>query len=94
MISVPSRLIDRDVVVHVYDDRIEVFYAGQVVLVTERLLGRKGHRIDYRHVIWSLVKKPGAFARYRRRVQVHRPKLQGRRCSGGQHELALWPRRL
>ena len=25
---------------------------------------RNLHRIDYRHVIWSLVRKPGAFARY------------------------------
>jgi hypothetical protein len=30
----------------------------------ERLRGRNLHRIDYRHVIWSLVRKPGGFARY------------------------------
>jgi hypothetical protein len=28
------------------------------------LMGRNRHRIDYHHVIWSLVRKPGAFARY------------------------------
>jgi hypothetical protein len=28
------------------------------------LRGRNLKRIDYRHVIWSLVRKPGAFARY------------------------------
>jgi hypothetical protein len=33
-------------------------------LACERLLGRNRHRIDYRHVIWSLVRKPGGFARY------------------------------
>jgi hypothetical protein len=27
-------------------------------------LGRNQHRVDYRHVIWSLVRKPGAFSRY------------------------------
>ncbi len=27
----------------------------------ERLRGRNGHRINYRHIIWSLVRKPGAF---------------------------------
>jgi hypothetical protein len=36
-------------------------------LVIERLRGERQHRIDYRHVIWSLVKKPWALARYRYR---------------------------
>lgn len=35
-----------------------------------RLRGRQQHRIDYRHVIWSLVQKPGAFARYRYREDL------------------------
>jgi hypothetical protein len=38
--------------------------AGQLQLSCERLLGRNQKRIDYRHVIWSLIRKPGAFARY------------------------------
>ena len=62
--SVPSRLIGEMVRVHVYDERIEVHFAGEVQLRCERLLGRNQRRIDYRHVIWSLVQKPGAFARY------------------------------
>lgn len=64
--SVPSRLIGELVRVRVYEDKIEVFYAGvdEPQLVCERLRGRNLHRIDYRHVIWSLVRKPGAFARY------------------------------
>ncbi|HEY8945691.1 MAG TPA: IS21 family transposase, partial [Polyangiaceae bacterium] len=28
------------------------------------------YRIDYRHVIWSLARKPGAFARYRYREEL------------------------
>lgn len=32
-----------------------------------RLSGRGQHRIHYQHVIWSLVRKPGAFAAYRYR---------------------------
>jgi len=36
----------------------------------ERLLGKNGHRINYRHVIWSLVRKPGAFRRYRYREDL------------------------
>jgi hypothetical protein len=44
-----------------------------------RLRGDKSHRIDYRHVIWSLVKKPGAFARYRYREELF-PSLTFRRA--------------
>ena len=35
-----------------------------------RLRGKRSARIDYRHVIWSLVRKPGAFARYRYREEL------------------------
>ena len=62
--SVPSRLQGEDVRVQVYDDRLEVWYAGAHQLTVERLLGRNGRRINYRHIIWSLVQKPGAFERY------------------------------
>jgi hypothetical protein len=68
--SVPSRLIGEEVVVHVYDDRMEVFYRGIPQLVVERLLGTGNHRINYRHVIWWLVQKPGAFRRYRYREEM------------------------
>jgi hypothetical protein len=30
-------------------------------------VGKKQHRIQYQHLIWSLVRKPGAFAAYRYR---------------------------
>jgi len=63
--SVPSRLIGEKVMVRVYEGRIDVYYGGKVQLSTQRLLGRGGHRINYRHIIWSLVKKPGAFRLYR-----------------------------
>lgn len=62
--SVPSRLIGEWVRVRIFEDRIEVRYGGKVQLSCERLRGRNLHRIDYRHVIWSLVRKPGGFARY------------------------------
>lgn len=62
--SVPSRLIGEELVVRVYEDRLEAYFAGQLQLSCERLIGRNQRRIDYRHVIWSLVRKPGAFARY------------------------------
>ncbi len=62
--SVPSRLIGEILQVLVFEDRLEVHFAGELQLACERLRGRHRHRIDYRHVIWSLVRKPGAFARY------------------------------
>ncbi len=68
--SVPSRLSGEKVNVHAYDDRLEVFYGGKKQFSLERLLGRRKHRIDYRHIIWSLVQKPGAFLRYRYRQEM------------------------
>jgi hypothetical protein len=62
--SVPSRLIGELVRVRIYEDRIEVKYGNTTELECERLRGDNKHRIDYRHVIWSLVQKPGGFARY------------------------------
>lgn len=62
--SVPSRLINERVRVRVYEDRIEVFYADTMQMSCARVLGKNKFRIDYRHVIWSLVRKPGAFERY------------------------------
>jgi hypothetical protein len=62
--SVPSRLIGETLRVRIYEARIEADYAGTPQLRCERLRGRNLHRIDYRHVIWSLVRKPGGFARY------------------------------
>jgi hypothetical protein len=77
--SVPSRLIEATVKARIYEDRLEVWYGGARQLEVERLLGRHGHRIDYRHVIWSLVKKPGAFSRYRYREELF-PSLEFRRA--------------
>lgn len=77
--SVPSRLIGEWVRVRLYDERIEVHYAGEHQLTCERLRGKNLHRIDYRHVIWSLVRKPGAFARYVYREEMF-PTLTFRRA--------------
>lgn len=62
--SVPSRLIGETLRVRIYEDRIEAEYEGKLQLCCDRLRGRNQRRIDYRHVIWSLVRKPGGFARY------------------------------
>jgi transposase len=68
--SVPSRLKDEKVKVRVYDDRVVVYYGGIRQMTVERLLGEGGHRINYRHIIWSLVRQPGAFERYRYREDL------------------------
>ncbi len=62
--SVPSRLIGERLQVRLYEDLLEARFGDQVELRCERLRGRNLRRIDYRHMIWSLVRKPGAFARY------------------------------
>lgn len=76
--STPSRLLGQTVRVRVYDDRLEVFFGGNHQLTVGRLLGRNNHRINYRHIIWSLVQKPGAFAQYRYREDLF-PSLVFRR---------------
>ena len=77
--SVPSRLIGESIEARVYDDRIEVWYAQTLQLTVLRLLGNSGARIDYRHIIWSMVRKPGAFARYKYREALF-PTLVFRRA--------------
>ena len=62
--SVPSRLKGKWVRVRIFEDKLEVRFADELQLACERLRGRNLHRIDYRHIIWSLIRKPGAFARY------------------------------
>lgn len=62
--SVASRLIGHELRVRLFEDRLEAYLGDVCQLACERLKGRNGHRIDYRHVIWSLVRKPGGFERY------------------------------
>ena len=77
--SVPARLIGEVLQVRLYEDRLEASYRGQAQLACERLRGRHRHHIDYRHVIWSLVQKPGGFARYVYREEMF-PTLTFRRA--------------
>jgi len=63
--SVPARLIGEWVEARVGSEAVEVWYAQRVVERLPRLRGRHKHRIDYRHVIDWLVRKPGAFAQYK-----------------------------
>jgi len=68
--SVNSRLIGERVEARLYLDRVEVWYAQQKVEELPRLRGRSKHRVDYRHIIDWLVRKPGAFESYRYREDL------------------------
>jgi hypothetical protein len=77
--SVSARLIGQEVDLRLYAETIEVWHGGRQVATMERQRGRGNVAIDYRHVIWSLVRKPGAFARYRYREALF-PTLTFRRA--------------
>lgn len=68
--SVNSRLIGEIVEARIFPDRIDVFYGGQKIEQLPRLRGRTKYRVDYRHIIDWLVRKPGAFAGYRYREHL------------------------
>jgi len=68
--SVPSRLIGTTLTVRVRAEVLELYVGASCTLTLPRLHGRYGARIDYRHLIWSLVRKPGAFAQYRFRDEL------------------------
>ena len=65
--SVNSRLIGEFVQVRLYIGHLEVWYAQRCVEKIPRLRGEGKHRIEYRHIIDWLVRKPGAFENYRYR---------------------------
>jgi hypothetical protein len=77
--SVPPHLLQQTLRVQVYENHLVVFYGETRIQEMPRLIGRSHHAIDYRHVIWSLVQKPGAFARYRYREALF-PTLVFRRA--------------
>ena len=68
--SVPSRLIGEQVEARLYMDQVEVWYGQKKVEQMPRLRGRRKHRVDYRHIIDWLVRKPGAFENYRYRDEL------------------------
>lgn len=66
--SVPSRLISQQLTVHLRHDRLDLFLRTQFVETLPRLHRRAGEsgplrRIDFRHVIESLRRKPRALLR-------------------------------
>jgi transposase len=68
--SVPARLIGQQVRVEVYEMAVKIFHGRELLLSLPRVCGDRRARIDYRHIIDHLLRKPGAFAHY-----VHREEL-------------------
>lgn len=68
--SVNSRLIGKQVEARLNAETVEVWYGGGKVDELPRLRGRGRHRVDYRHIIDWLVRKPGAFENYRYREEL------------------------
>jgi len=65
--SVESRLIGENIQVRLYMERLEIWYAQKKIDILPRLRGEGKHKINYRHIIDSLIRKPGAFQNYRYR---------------------------
>jgi hypothetical protein len=68
--SVHSRLIGEKVEVRIHAEKLDVVYGQRVIETLPRLRGSNRHRIDYRHIIDWLVRKPGAFRNYRYRDEL------------------------
>jgi hypothetical protein len=68
--SVPSRLIGEQVEARLHVDQVEIWYGQKKMAQMPRLRGRHKHRVDYRHIIDWLVRKPGAFEHYRYRDEL------------------------
>jgi len=65
--TVPSGLKGKRVKVKAYEWKIEVWYANQCVETISRVPGVHRYQVNYRHVIDSLLTKPGGFRNYRYR---------------------------
>ncbi len=62
--SVPARLIGERLRLHVFDDRIEAFVGATLAITLPRVYSvnhERARRIDYRHLISALARKPQAF---------------------------------
>ena len=77
--SVPTSLIGRQVTVRIHEWHLEVYYQSHLIVTLPRLVGIRQHRVNYRHVIDSLLRKPGGFRDYRYRDDLF-PSLVFRRA--------------
>jgi hypothetical protein len=69
--SVHSRLIGEQVKVRLHAEHLGLWYAQRRIEKIPRIRGEGKHRIQYRHIIDWLVRKPGAFENYRYRDDLY-----------------------
>jgi transposase InsO family protein len=69
--SVPARLIGTEVKVEVYEQELKIYSGRELLLKLPRHCGDRGVRLDYRHIVDHLLRKPGAFERYRYREELY-----------------------
>jgi len=63
--SVESRLIGETIQTRLYMEHLEIWYGQKKIDTLPRLRGDGKYKINYRHIIDSLTRKPGAFKNYR-----------------------------
>jgi len=63
--SISSKYIGLEMDVLIHQDHLELWYRNECLERLPRLFGQGKERIDFRHVIDSLIRKPGAFANYK-----------------------------
>ena len=68
--SVPTHLIGQQVRVRIYEWHLEVYYRQIQVERMARIVGNNKRALNYRHLIDSLVRKPGGFRNYRYREDL------------------------
>lgn len=71
--SVPSRLSGHTVTIHVFQNKIDMYLGSTLTYSVDRRYSNKHpsiYVIDYKHIIHSLVKKPGAFRKCKYRNDI------------------------
>jgi hypothetical protein len=69
--SVPSRLIGHTLRVEQHEAELRVHLGKEHLFDLPRLRGDRGCLVDFRHVLPSLLRKPGAFSHYRHREALY-----------------------
>ncbi|MEA1937093.1 MAG: IS21 family transposase [Patescibacteria group bacterium] len=68
--SVHSRLIREKIKILLFPEYLKIKYGHKIIDKIPRLCGKKGAFIQYRHIIDSLVRKPGAFEDYKYKEEM------------------------
>jgi hypothetical protein len=84
--SVPTSLIGRTITVRQYEWYLEIYSQQQLVERFPRMVGQHQDAINYRHLVGSLLRKPGGFRNYRYRPALF-PQPVFQRCW---EQLSAW----